>query len=411
MRSLVLLLVPACVGPRTAADDDRQPDGGAASEVGCVAQVATSIGQDSGHTCAVTNDGAVSCWGRDHRGQVGDGQFITTGAPFGVPSPVRVMSLATASSVSLGERHSCALLRDHSMWCWGWDQDDQLGGAVLPSASAQPLEVVQWSSDFTSTSPLTGAMQLAAGGWASSMIDGAGTAWSWGANYGAWSDANCTTSSCQAFQLPCGALRTVATGIFYGCAITTDDRVECWGQNTYDRIGAAVAATPTPIEIALPAAASAISIGFGHTCAVLTDGSAWCWGWNEFGQLGNAAVTATASATPVQVAIDNVAEISVGGAHTCAVKHDGSAWCWGFDSAGQLGNGTTTRSPQPIPTQVVALGTHVSAIRAGDLMTCAIDDTHHLWCWGDNTFGQLGTGSFAPSTLPAEVAFACPGII
>jgi alpha-tubulin suppressor-like RCC1 family protein len=410
MRTLVLAAtVAGCTAPRTGDPGTLTPDGGG-PPVGCVAQVATSIGQDGGHTCALTSDGAVWCWGRDHRGQVGDGQFITSGPPYGVPSPTRVADLEGASAVSLGERHSCALLADGSLWCWGWDQDDQLGGATLPPASARPVQVVQWSSDFTSTTPLGGGLQISAGGWSSAMLDATGSAWAWGENFGAWTDANCTTTACQAFHLPflAGSIRALATGAFYGCAVTTDDRAWCWGDNSYGRLGSSVATPATATQIAALANVDSIAAGFGHTCAVAHDGTAWCWGWNTYGQLGDAATTS--SSTPVQVALTDVAQISAGGAHTCAVKRDGTAWCWGFDASGQLGTGTVAQTPEPLPAQVASSGTHFTAIQAGDLATCAIDDLHQLWCWGDNTFGQLGTGSFAPSSVPALVALACPGV-
>ncbi len=139
--------------------------------------------------------------------------------------------------------------------------------------------------------------------------------------------------------------------------------------------------------------------GKHHSCRVDGNGKAWCWGQNNGGQLGSG--TTTSSNVPVAVAnvtgFENVVSISAGDAHTCAVALDGSVWCWGTNSSGQLGNGTTTT--QLAPARVLGL-TDAVAVSAGLDYTCAVTRGGLVFCWGSNAFGQLGDGTTTSSTKP-----------
>jgi alpha-tubulin suppressor-like RCC1 family protein len=130
----------------------------------------------------------------------------------------------------------------------------------------------------------------------------------------------------------------------------------------------------------------ALGGGGGHTCAVKTDGSLWCWGNNFYGQLGDG--TYTSRNTPVQIMSSEVSSVALGGYHTCAVKTDGSLWCWGLNDVGQLGDGTNTSKTTPV--QIMSSG--VSSVALGYAHTCAVKADGSLWCWGRNNYGQLGDG-------------------
>ena len=144
-----------------------------------------------------------------------------------------------------------------------------------------------------------------------------------------------------------------------------------------------------------------------HMCARKTDGTLWCWGYNLAGQLGDG--TTSVGFSPVQVAAlgTSVAEVAASGSHTCARKTDGTLWCWGDNSNGQLGDGTKTNSSSPM--QVVAAGTNLAEVTAGGSYTCARKTDGTLWCWGDNNNGQLGDGTtLSPWTLPKRLSLgAC----
>lgn len=145
---------------------------------------------------------------------------------------------------------------------------------------------------------------------------------------------------------------------------------------------------------------TSISAGGRHTCALGADGTAYCWGSNQSGQLGNSIqVLNQELPNPVNTP-QKFAAISAGGRHTCALATDGAAWCWGANGAGQLGTGTTTASRLPV---AVAGGLRFRAISATDAGTCALTNEGRAYCWGSPSGGRLGAGDTATGRAPALV--------
>jgi len=134
-----------------------------------------------------------------------------------------------------------------------------------------------------------------------------------------------------------------------------------------------------------------------YTCAIKMDGSLWCWGDNDYGQVGDG--TNTNKNTPVRVMSSGVAHVALGDDHTCAIKTDGSLWCWGYNGYGQLGDGTN--SSKNIPVQIMSSG--VSSVASGVWHTCAIKRDGSLWCWGWNQYGQLGDGTNIDKNTPIQI--------
>ncbi|MSR89488.1 hypothetical protein EXS53_00915, partial [Patescibacteria group bacterium] len=139
-----------------------------------------------------------------------------------------------------------------------------------------------------------------------------------------------------------------------------------------------------------------------HSCVAKTDGTVWCWGDNSQGQLGTG--NTTKSLIPVKVNITGVASVSAGagGAHSCATKTDGTVWCWGYNGQGQLGTGNTTNSLIP---KVVPYFVGVASVSVGTGHSCATKTDGTLWCWGDNEWGQLGTGNTTKSLIPKVIPY------
>ncbi len=191
----------------------------------------------------------------------------------------------------------------------------------------------------------------------------------------------------------------VSTGFFHSCAVTTGGEGWCWGSNEYLQLG--VASTPslcerlgcsrTPLRVAATLLLADIAAGVTSTCALTTAGRAYCWGGGYPGtasQLGDSSITS--SATPVPIQTDSTfAQISVGGAHSCALTVGGTALCWGGNQFGQLGNGTVTSSATPV---VVSSTLRFTSISASSSTTCAVAVSGVGYCWGSNRWGQIGVG-------------------
>jgi alpha-tubulin suppressor-like RCC1 family protein len=192
-------------------------------------------------------------------------------------------------------------------------------------------------------------------------------------------------------------VKAVSLGDFHTCAIKQDGSLWCWGDNEKGQLGDETyygSHTAYPVRI-ISSGVSSVSLGWKHTCAVKTDGSLWCWGYNGYGQVGVPIVVWPWSinvTSPVQIISSGTSAVSAGYYHTCAVKTDGSLWCWGDNDYGQLGNGTSGVFPSIFtPVQIMSSG--VKAVSLGGLHTCAIKQDGSLWCWGGNDYGQLGKGS------------------
>ena len=147
-----------------------------------------------------------------------------------------------------------------------------------------------------------------------------------------------------------------------------------------------------------------IAAGYSHTVALKSDGTVWAWGDNSYGQLGESPYTIIKRTTPVQVSskiLNSVTAVAAGSGHTIALRSDGTVLAWGYNSYGQLGDGTTTWRDTPV--QVSGLS-GVTAIAGGSFYTVALKSDGTVWAWGDNSSGQLGDGTTTNSTTPVQVA-------
>ena len=194
--------------------------------------------------------------------------------------------------------------------------------------------------------------------------------------------------------------------------------VNCWGYNSFGRLGnGTTTSSSVPVAVAAftdGATAVSITAGVYHTCAVLNTGAVNCWGYNVDGQLGNN--TTTDSSAPVAVAAftdgsATAVSITAGASHTCALLNTGAVNCWGYNSDGQLGNGTTTNSSVPVAVNAFTDGSATAvSITAGDFHTCAVLNTGAVNCWGNNGNGQLGNSTTDNSSVPAKVMLFVPGV-
>jgi len=304
---------------------------------------ATQVAAGDEFACALLGDSTARCWGLGSSGQRGDGNFdkIST-------VPVAVVGITGAAAVSSGYEHACALLGDHSMRCWGRNVDGQLG-----DGTRAPLDCVPGSCGSSTPMRVVGitsADAITAGAYHTCALLSDRTVQCWGRNDdGQLGDGTWSSSSTPARVGGLTGVAAVSGGGYHTCALLGDGTVRCWGRNTEGQLGdGTTAGSLTPVQVVGITGAVAVSGGYEHTCALLGDGTVRCWGRNAEGQLGDG--TRTGSSTPVRVVGITGAVAVTGGwwHHTCALLRDGTAQCWGQNDFGQLGNGTTISSSTPV---------------------------------------------------------------
>ncbi|HEX5408711.1 MAG TPA: hypothetical protein VFW89_02970 [Gemmatimonadaceae bacterium] len=327
-----------------------------------------------------------------------------------------------APAIDAGLDYSCALITRGRAYCWGVDDEGQLGA----SADSTCFGDTRSQLDTTGTTHVTNkpcalapqrfAPDLAfatvsAGDSAACGISDDGRAWCWGKNdFGQLGNGLLGTGAPPKLVTSALTFTRITAGGAHACAIASDGSAWCWGSDVSGQLGdGRFVNSTTPIPVVpdqisgTPTRFASLSAGFAHTCGITVSGTAWCWGSNEFAQLG-AATTEQCPSTgtpcgsaPLRVALPagvTLVTISAGVDHSCALDTDGHAWCWGANGSGQLGNGTSGASLTSTPVQVTG-GHTFTRISAGSRFTCAIDAGGAAWCWGLNSDLQLGIGPYS----------------
>jgi len=354
-----------------------------------------SIALGEYHSCIMLTGGTVKCWGYNLYGQLGN---VTLGSGTDSPTPVDVSGITTAASIAAGGSHSCALLTDGTVKCWGRDDKGQLGnGDETTADSATPVTVTG----------ITTATSLALGFSYSCALLTGGTVKCWGYNdYGNLGDGTRANSATPVDVSGITTATSIASGRNHVCALLTDGTIKCWGHNGDGPIGNGEVSREqtTPVNVTGIETATSIAAGGWHTCALLTDGTMMCWGWNIKGQLGYETVPEDDRRYPDIVSgITTATSIGLGGYHSCVLLTDGTVKCWGENIYGQLGNGTTTPQTSTTPVDVSGITTATS-IALGHAHACALLTDGAVMCWGYNDKGQLGDGT--SETQRSEPVFA-----
>ncbi|MEM7126057.1 MAG: C13 family peptidase [Chloroflexota bacterium] len=311
----------------------------------------TAISASHDHTCAATSSG-VFCWGENRMGQLGDGSTTQSSTPVAVSGlSGSVTAIATAHGIWDGDSHTCVLTSNGSIQCWGDNLRGQLGDGSAGNSRTTPVAVSGLSSGVSAISAGHGSY-----GSHTCALTSSGSALCWGWNYyGQLGDGSTTDKiTPMAVSGLSSGVTDVSAGFDRSCALTSSGGVQCWGANFSGRLGNdSVGNTSTPVEVSgLSSGVSAISTGGAHTCALMGSGSIQCWGRNDSGQLGDGSITD--SSTPVEVSSlsGRVTAISAGGdiysSHTCALLSSGGVQCWGSNGSGRLGNGRLFQSSVPI---------------------------------------------------------------
>ena len=247
---------------------------------------AVDLAAGYGHACALLSNATMRCWGENREGQLGNG---TTANP-GTAQPVTVSGISGATAFTTGAYHTCALLGNGTLRCWGRNSNAQLGNGTYTNSST-PVAV-------------TGITTAAA----------------------------------------------VSGGGAHTCAALSDGTVRCWGENDFGQLGnGTTAASSTPVQVPGLSGAVGISAGWRHTCALLGNGTIQCWGQGQFGQLGNGSTTNRT--TPVAVKRNHRRRrrhCRLVASHLRPAQRQRPVKCWGANDWGQFGNGTRVSSSTPV---------------------------------------------------------------
>ncbi len=386
------------------------------------------------HTCALLVTGTVKCWGQGGYGQLGQGSTTSRGdGPNEMGDNLAAVALGagrTATAISAGARHACALLDNGTVKCWGEGFYGQLGQGSTstlgdgPNEMGDNLAAVALGAGRTATAISAGTTHTCA------LLDN-GTVKCWGEGlYGQLGQGSTSNRGDEPNEMgdnlaavALGAGRTataISAGGYHACALLDNGTVKCWGHGAYGQLGHGSTSTlgDGPNEmgdnlaaVALGAGrtATAISAGARHTCALLDNGTVKCWGEGCYGQLGQGNTNRLGDG-PNEMG-DNLAAvalgagrtataISAGGNHTCALLDNGTVKCWGGGAAGQLGQGSISNlGDEPnemgdfLAAVALGVGRTALATTAGGYHTCALLDNASVKCWGGNVQGQLGQGS------------------
>lgn len=326
-----------------------------------------SIAAGRMHSCALLADGFVRCWGYNLDGETGNGE---TGTDVGPGAPVESRGLANAAQLCASDMATCARRVDGSVWCWGnnsWDEVDDL--AV--SAVGRPHAV----------RGVRGATTVACGGRSTCAVLRGGTLRCWGLIAG--------DRRRETVRLP-GRAVDVALGADHACARTADGRVLCW-----------TARSPTPVAVqGLDAPVTHLALGERVSCARMSDGRVACWGEGYRGELGTGVAQESARAVVVP-SLEGVVSLSAFEHRVCATTQTGALWCWGPPSTSSR---REVAPPIAAPARVEGVAP-VLGVAVGDRHVCARMRAGGACCWGSNAYGQLGDNTRDDRAAPTPVTW------
>lgn len=359
-------------------------------------RTALSLSAGANHTCAVLDNNTIKCWGDNGAGQLGYGDNDSRFEP-----PTETVDLGLSGTdaslrMALGAEHSCALFADGSVTCWG--RSPQLGYGDAGDELSPPSESV----DFSARSAVR---QLAAGVSHTCALLEDGRVQCWGGNgagelgYGDTDDRPSPPGDSVDLRDGYTAI-AIAAGAYHTCAILDDGNVKCWGDNDQGALGYGdterrFAPPREVLDFGGGLTAKKLAASYNHTCAILSDDSVQCWGYNSKGQLGYGDTEARLA--PVRVAVDlgggrTAVDIAVGSDFSCALLDDGSLKCWGYGGQGALGYGNEDNLFAPASDAIDFRGRRVVSIAAAESAMCAVLEDGVAVCWGENGEGYLGYG-------------------
>jgi len=305
------------------------------------------------HSLAVRQNGTAWAWGRNAQGQLGDDTIVSKRSPVSV-----VGGFTDWCQVSAGSQHSLAVRQNGTAWSWGCNVQGQLGDDTITSRRS-PVSVVGGFTNWC---------QVSGGGAHSAAVRQNGEAWTWGCNnFGQLGDDSIVSKSSPVSVV--GGFTDwcqISGGDFHSLAVRQNGTAWAWGSNSSGGLGDdSVTNKSSPVSVVGGFTDwCQVSVGNRNSLAVRQNGTAWAWGCNSFGQLGDDSIVSKSSPVSVVGGFTDWCQVSAGSQHSLAVRQNGTAWAWGLNTYGRLGDDTLTSRRSPV--SVVGGFTEWCQVSAGD---------------------------------------------
>jgi len=333
-------------------------------------------------------------WGKNtYYGQLGSGNTITTVSPVSVVGGFTDWIQATA-----GQKFSVAIRANGTAWAWGDPSNGQLGNGTSSVSRSSPVSVVGGFTDW---------IQVSSGEFHTVGLRAGGQVWGWGrSNYGQWGQGYTLTRSSPTRTTGFWTdVSQIAAGSFHSLFLR-NGTLWAAGRGSSGEVGnnAANNNNLNPQQVA-GGFTDWVNVSGGqmHSVAIRANGTAWCWGSNFRGQLGTNSVTSTSSPVSVAGGFTDWTQISAGGQHTVGLRANGTIWAWGYSNYGQLGNNLGSGNNRSSPASVVGGFTDWVTLGSVKYQSLAIRGNGTAWAWGRNSLGQLGNGDGADRSSPSSV--------
>jgi len=328
-------------------------------------------------------------WGCNSFGRLGDNTTTTRSSPVSV-----VSGFTDWCQVAAGGQHSLAIRKNSTAWAWGYNSSGRLGDNTVTTRSS-PVSVAGGFTDWH---------QVSGGNDHSIAVRQNGTAWAWGLNGGGRLGDDTATNRSSPVSVVGGFTDwcQVSGGFSHSLAVRQNGTAWAWGANGFGRLGDnTTTARSSPVSVVGGFTDwCQVSAGY-HSIAVRQNGTAWAWGLNGVGQLGDDSITSKNSPVSVVGEFTDWCQVSTGCCHSVAVRQNGTAWAWGLNNRGQLGDDTITNISSPV--SVVGGFTDWCQVSTGNCHSLAVRQNGTAWAWGLNGGGRLGDNSTIDSSSPVSV--------
>lgn len=339
------------------------------------------------HSCFLKEDGTVRCWGNGEDGQIGNGKNDNYNT-----APQEVVGLRNPIMLSATSHSTCALTAERNVVCWGRNDNGELAISDITVNSNQPVEIAG----------LSNVQSIVSGSDHNCALMSDQTVKCWGGNGGdnQYLGVDATADNVFTPQTVVGlqGVKTLTAGINSTCATLTDGTAQCWGGNSFGNLATGNTVNqPAPQTIQALSNAEELKLGAFHGFARFDDGSLMSWGMNGNSQLGHSGENPTMTPQYTLSSLSGVTQLSLGMNFGCALLENGTGQCWGAQYLGALGNGISQENattPVEIKTADSNTLTGIRELATGVTHNCAWLGGDNVKCWGSNSAGQIGDGTY-----------------